>query len=153
MIGYPDLEGFAYSFHRAELALGPRIFIAITNVSFDQPTTEGGVKGTRPWPLARTAGSMDIGEGTVTFSDEAERMRFLGTLGDAFREKIWGLSWTLASPRRPLVKLAAYSCRVLGNPFDHAEGEDALGGDINFSFLNHTVNGRAPHSGFPTVSF
>lgn len=149
MSGYPDLEGFGYSFSRAELSLSRRIYTAITNVSFDQPTTEAAIMGTRPWPLKRTEGNMDIGEGTLTFSDEAERILFITSLGNGWRKIIWQLSWVLTARAQPPVKLACFGCRVLGNPVAHEQGEAALGGDITFSFMFHTINGLVPHDGLP----
>lgn len=151
-MGYPDTEGLAYSFARAELSLGRKIFTAIGNVEIDQPTVEGAVMGTRAFPLRRTLGQMELGVGTVNFTDESERMDFLTTLGPAFREVKWELAWLLNSPGMPMVKIIAVSCRVLSNPIAHAQGEDALGGDIGFSFMYHTVNGQAPHSGLPSPS-
>lgn len=149
MSGYPDLEGFGYSFSRGELALGPRIYTAISSVQFDQPTTEAAIMGTRPWPLKRTEGEMGLGEGTVTFSDEAERIAFITTLGNGYRNTIWGLSWILSARNSPNVKMACFGCRVLSNPFQHEAGENALGGDITFSFMYHTINGLVPHTGLP----
>lgn len=148
-MGYPDLEGFGYSFSRAELSLDRRIFTAITSVQFDQPTTEAAIMGTRPWPLKRTEGNMELGEGTVTFSDEAERTLFIDQLGNGWRNRIWTLSWILTSRGSPAVKLACHGCRVLSNPIAHEQGEAALGGDITFSFMYHTVNGKVPHEGLP----
>lgn len=148
-MGYPDFENFAYMFGRAELKLGPDIFTAVTNVSFDQPTTEGEVRGTKPWPLARTEGTMAMGAGTVTFSDEAERAKFLKKLGPGYRSKIWKLNWTLVSPGRDPVKMTCIGCRVLANPVAHGEGTDALGGDVAFSFGSHLINGMPPHRGMP----
>lgn len=149
MSGYPDLEGFAYSFSRGELSLDRRIYTAVSNVEFDQPTTEGEVRGTRPWPLKRTEGEMSLGEGTLTFSDEAERIQFLTQLGNGYRTKRWNLSWTLSAEGASTIKLQCYGCRVLGNPISHETGENALGGDISFSFMYHTVNGLVPHTGLP----
>lgn len=150
-MGYPELESFAYGFSRGELTLNRAIYTAVSNVEFDQPTTEGVVMGTRPWPLARTEGEMSVGEGTVTFSDEAERIRFLDALGVGYRTVIWNLSWILSAQGRPNVKFACQGCRVLGNPISHATGEEALGGDISFSFMTHTINGKPPHLGMPAV--
>ncbi len=138
--------GYAYSFQRAELTLDRAIFTGISNVSIDQPTTEGAVPGTRPGPIKRTQGSMELGEGTITFSDEEERVRFLKKLGNAYREKIWELTWTLTAPLKPAIKVKCESCRVLSNAISHESGTDALGGDITFSFLNHSINGNYPHS-------
>lgn len=149
MSNYPDYEGFGYSFQRAELKLGTDIYVAIRNVSVDQPTTEGTIEGTQPFPLGRTEGVMGIGDGGVEFSDVAEMIRFFDQLGNGWRSKIWALSWLLTSPGKPNIKLACKGCRVLSNPFDHGTGEEALGGEITFSFLVHTVNGKVPHTGMP----
>lgn len=149
MSGYPDLESFGYSFSRGELNMDRRIFTAITNVQFDQPTTEGAIMGTRPWPLKRTEGQMEMGEGTITFSDEAERMAFIDRLGNGWRTKIWQLSWILTAKGAKPVKLACFGCRVLSNPIAHEQGEAGLGGDITFSFMYHSVNGKVPHEGLP----
>ena len=144
---YPDLEGFAYSFARAELTIGPRTYTAITSVSFEQATEEGVVKGTKPYPIARTEGTMGMGSGTVTFSDERERIDLINDLGDGYRNVIWQLSWVLSAPNTsaPDVKLACQGCRILNNAVSHEEGGEALGGDIEFSFMSHTVNGNSPH--------
>jgi hypothetical protein len=145
-MAYPELEQFAYGFSRAELKAGSRIYIAISNVSFDQPTTEEAVMGTKPWPIARTEGEMGLGTGTVTFSSESDRAAFIADLGDGFRGKVWQLNWTLTSNAgAPPVRFACFGCKVLSNPVGHAQGAAALGGDITFSFMNHTFNGQNPH--------
>lgn len=151
MSGFPDTQGFAYSFHRAELSADRYIYALITNVEIDQPTVEGAVYGTRSHPLLRTVGKMELGAGVVTFSDEGERSRFIERLGDAYREKTWSLAWKLTAPNKPMINIEAFGCRVLGNPFAHQEGEEGLGGDILFSFMHHKVNGRSPHSGLPST--
>lgn len=146
---YPDVEGFAYSFQRAELSLGRKIYTAISNVEYDQPTEEGAVMGTRPYPLMRTEGEMGLGAGTITFSDEGERSGFIDELGDNWRDKTWKLTWVLTAPNKPPIKKVAYGCRCLSEPVSHESGTDALGGDITFSALYHTHNGKTPHEGLP----
>ena len=142
---YPETEGFAFGFARAELTLKDTIYTAISSVEFDQPTERSAVKGTSPVPLADTEGTMDLGEGTVTFSDERERIDFIDALGDGFRTVKWGLSWVVRSPSGNEVKYECSGCAVTGNPVSHEEGADALGGDITFSFLDHKINGKSPH--------
>lgn len=143
---YPDLEGFAYSFARCEISLNGNIYTAVTGVSFEQGTEEGTVKGTRPYPIARTEGTMGLGTGTITFSDERERLDFIDELGDGYRNVIWGLTWVLKGRDEKEIKLACQSCRVTNNPIDHSEGAEALGGEIEFSFMSHTINGKSPHT-------
>lgn len=149
MPSYPQYEGFAYGFQRAELSLNRSIYVAISNVSMDQPTTEGVVMGTRPFPLKRTEGEMGIGDGAVTFSDIGEMVRFLEELGNGWRSQTWSLTWTLTAQGAPTIKKACQGCRILSNPFDHGTGEEALGAEMPFSFLSHTINGKVPHLGMP----
>lgn len=146
MPSYPETESFGFVFARAELTLNGRIFTAISSVSIDQPTEEGVIKGTSPTPLGRTEGTMGLGEGTITFSDDRERFDFIDELGDGYRNKLWGLSYVLRNTTTGSEKqIACSGCRVLSAPIDHSEGADALGGDIGFSFVEHTINGKKPH--------
>jgi hypothetical protein len=148
-MGYPDYEGFGYTFARAELTLNRSIYVAISNVSFDQPTNSAVVMGTRPFPLMHTEGEMGAGEGSVTFSDAGEWARFLADLGNGYRSRVWGLSWVLTATGKSPIKLAAQGCKIAGTPIDHGTGEEALGGEVSFVALTHTINGLAPHLGMP----
>lgn len=142
---YPETEGFAYTFARAELSMNGKIYTAISSVEIDQPTETSAVMGTSPAPLSHTEGHMDLGEGTITFSDERERMDFIADLGEAYRTKLWSLSWVLKGNDGQETKIACQGCRVTGNPISHEQGSEALGGDVAFSFLSHTINGNKPH--------
>ena len=143
---YPETEGFAFAFGRSELSVNDRIFTAISNVSIDQPTESEAVKGMSPTPISQTEGTMDLGEGTLTFSDDRERMDFLGTLEDAYRTKFFTVSYVLRNTTAGTEKqIKCIGCRVTSNPFDHSEGAAALGGDIGFKFIKHTINGKEPH--------
>ena len=149
---YPDVEGFAYSFARGELAMAGRIFTAISNVSADQPTEEGAVMGTRPFPLKRTIGEMGLGEGTVTFTDAGELHDFISLLGDNYREKTFTVTWIKTAPGAPNIKRVCYGCRLLSEPLNDEGGADPLGGDVTFSFMYMTINGKVPHSGLTSPS-
>ncbi len=151
MPNYPDMDRKGYSFGRAELELNRKIYTAVINVSVDQPTTEAAIMGTRPFPIGRTEGNMGLGEGTITFSDEEERVAFIDDLGDAYREVVWDMSWTLVSKGKPPINYAAFGCRILGNPVSHAQGDEALAGDVSFSCMYYTINGKVPHEGLPSV--
>lgn len=143
---YPETEAFAYSFARAEITLNKKIYTAIVNVSFDQETESEAVKGTSPYPISQTEGTMGLGSGTITFSDERERLDFIDDLGEAYRNKIWGLSHVIRNTANGSEKqYKCVGCRVTSNPIDHSEGSEALGGDINFNFMYFTVNGKKPH--------
>lgn len=143
---YPETEGFALSFARGEITLNAKVYTAISNISIDQPTESEAVKGMSPTPLSETEGTMDLGDGTITFSDERERMDFLDDLGDAYRTKKWACSYVLRNTTtNSEKKIEAFGCRVVGNPIDHGEGATALGGDIAFKFIEHAINGKKPH--------
>lgn len=146
MATYPEFEGFGYSFSRAELNINNEVFTAISNVSIDQATESEAIMGTSPTPLSETEGHMDLGDGTLTFSDDRERFRFIRSLGNGFRTVKWTLSWILRNEQSgEEVQIKAYGCRVRGNPIDHAQGATALGGDIGFSFIEHEIDGLKPH--------
>lgn len=143
---YPDNEEFAYSLESAEITANKRKWTAVSNISMDQPTEEGAVHGTRMIPLKRTRGKMGLGEGGLTFSDLDEYFDFIDSLGDGYRDVIWGCTYVLRHLKSGKTKkVELISCRVLGNPLDHEEGADALAGEISFSFMDHKINGKRPH--------
>lgn len=141
-----DTEGFDYSFSRAELSVGRRVFTKIKAVNFDQPTTSAAVMGSKPEPLGETEGEMGLGAGSIDFSEEGERMSFLEELGDGYRSVKWRLKWILTAKGKRPITLECNGCRVLSNPFAHAQGVEALAGTINFSAVEHLVNGLKPHA-------
>lgn len=154
-IKYPDHENGAYVFHRGELTIAGKIFIAFTNIKADQPTENGAVHGTRPFPLTDTEGTMDKGEGSITWSDEAERVRCITALheksgGKGYRTIKWQLMWILSAPGRPNIKKECFGCRMLSDPTDDEYGSDAIGGETTFSFQAMSINGMFPHAGMQT---
>jgi hypothetical protein len=145
MATYPNTTGFVYSFERGEITMNGRSW-RVKSVDVDQPTEEGQLEGNASTPGGRTTGSMKLGEGTVEFSTEADRADFITALGNAYREKIWGLTWVLRAPGSPDVRNECIGCRLLSEPISHKSGTDALTGEIKFSFLQKKFNGLLPHS-------
>lgn len=144
---YPDNEGFAYTLASAEITLNRKIYASVIGVQIDQPTEEGFIAGAGSvGPIKRTVGTMGLGEGTTRLSDEAERDEFIDDLGDGWRETIWGMTYVLQNKRtKKTIKIECVSCRLTSEPIDHEHGADGLGGDLNFSFMNHKRNGKSPH--------
>jgi hypothetical protein len=99
--------------------------------------------------LMPTEGNMARGEGTITFSDYGEVVRFIKRLGNGYRQKFWPLDWTLTAKGAPTIALACIGCRVLGNPIAHQQGDEALSGDVSFSFAYFTIDGLTAHEGLP----
>lgn len=156
-VKYPDYEGAAYIFHRGELTLGGTIFTAFTKVDADQPTENAEVKGTRPFPLTDTEGTMKLGAGTIHWSDEAERVKYIELLdklasGKGYRSVKWSLMWILSARGRPNVKKECFGCRCLSEPTSDEEGAEALGGDTTFSFMAMSINGKFPHEGMQSAT-
>lgn len=156
-VKYPDYEGAAYSFHRGELTIAGKIFIAFTKIEADQPTENAAVKGTRAFPIADTEGTMDLGEGTISWSDAAEITRLIETLdkqakGKGYRTVKWSLMWILTAKGRPNIKKECFGCRLLSEPTSDEEGSEALGGDTTFSFMAMSINGKFPHEGMKGAS-
>jgi hypothetical protein len=149
-IKYPDYEGQGYSFHRGELTIAGEIFTAFTNIKADQPTENGAIHGTQAFPLNDTEGVMDLGEGSITWSDVAEIVRLVEVLdkkanGEGYRTIKWSLMWILTSPGRPNIKKECFGCRLLSEPTDDERGAEALGGETTFSFMAMSTNGKFPH--------
>jgi hypothetical protein len=148
----PDYERPGYSFHRGELTIARKIFTKFKKISADQPTENEAVQGTRPFPITDTEGVMDLGAGTISWTDEEERMEFLKTLWElsgkkGYRSVKWSLMWILTAPGRPNIKKECFGCRQLSEPTDDEFGSGALGGDTTFSFQAMSVNGMFPHEG------
>ncbi len=146
----PDYEGQGYSFHRGELTVAGEIFTAFTNIKADQPTENAAIHGTQAFPLNDTEGVMDLGEGSITWSDVAEIVRLVEVLakkasGDGYRTVKWSLMWILTAPGRPNIKKECFGCRQLSEPTDDERGAEALGGETTFSFMAMAINGKFPH--------
>jgi hypothetical protein len=148
-INYPETEAFAYSFERGELNIAGRIFTAISNVDADQPTTSNVVKGTRPYPIAQTEGTMELGTFTISFSDQAERQALLQHLGNYWREKKFNFTWTRKAKGRDPIVEKYFGCRILAEPTKDQAGGEALGGDVTGNFMFCEKDGLVAHSGLP----
>ena len=139
---YPDTEGFAFDFSRAEIRLGRNIYTAFENVSHNQPIEEGVVFGAAAEPLKRTRGQLQIGEGSLEWSDFEEGMKFLEDLGEGWQEKVFTTTITYSAPGKKPIKVTLNGCRLLDAEFDHGQGADALPMSMPFSFMNRPLNGK-----------
>jgi hypothetical protein len=142
---YPNTQGYNYTFGRGEISLNGQIYAAISGVDIEQATEVEALKGMRVYPLGMSEGTMDIGEGTVTFSDEGERMDFIDALGDGYRNVMWTLTYTIRSVSGGEHTITCEGCRVTNNPISHEEGAGSLGGEVQFAFVRHLINGKSPH--------
>jgi hypothetical protein len=144
-IGFSATQDFATGFPRSELQINGKIYTSVTACNWSQPTERAAVKGTQSEPIDQTVGTMDLGELTVTFSDEKERTRMFTDLGNAYREKKVPILWMPGGPKSG-TKYEFDECVCTDDPGDHGEGAEALGGDVAFSFRKYRRNGLSAHS-------
>lgn len=139
---FPDHEKFSYSFSHGVIKLKDRQFTAISNIKLQQDLEEAAVYGTSNKPLARSAGQLSMGEGTVQFADFQEGCDFLDSLGDKPMSKLFTADYALVREDGATRSIEALSCRLTSIGVDHEQGADALGIEYPFSFMIMKVNGK-----------
>lgn len=142
MATFPDHEGFAYSFSHGRIVLGDKQFTAIKNFQGSQELQEGLVSGTSVKVLRRTLGKLDMGQGSVSFSDLGEAMEFFSARGKKPLAQIWNADYSLVNEKGEVQSIEMTSCRLLKFGFDHSEGADALEIEYPFSFMTMKINGE-----------
>lgn len=142
MATLPDREGFAYSFSHGRIVLGDTQFIAIKSIQGSQELEEGLVRGTSVKVLRRTLGALNMGEGSVSFSDLQQAMEFFSARGKRPLAQIWNADYSLVNEAGAVQSIEMASCRLLKFSFDHQEGADALGIEFPFSFMTMKINGE-----------
>lgn len=137
-----NLAQYAYSFSHATLTVNGRQFTDISSVAISQDLREGAVYGTDVRPLKRSVGQLEMGKGTLTFSDFGEATDFYKALGDAPFMALWELNYVLAQPNGAAVKsIDCLSCRLTSFAVQHSANSEALGMSFPFSFLAAKVDG------------
>ncbi|GMV19461.1 MAG: hypothetical protein AMXMBFR56_76850 [Polyangiaceae bacterium] len=147
MPNYPDRDGFAFSFSRAEIDIGGRLFMAIKNITHSQKLEEGVVQGASSEPLARTDGSMGMGEANIEWGSVEEHDDFLAHLakqpgGPGYMRKLFPILviYTSADGTRTR-KVELESCRVLDSDENAATGPDPVEVSTPISFMRRKING------------
>lgn len=137
-----DLENYAYSFSHAIIELADKQYTAISNVSFSQGVERGVVYGTSAKPMKRARGQVQMGEGTITFSDLREAMAFLTDLGDEPSAKSFTVNVTLANPNGDTDSFELQGASISQISANFEQGADALGLEIPFEYMHTKINGR-----------
>lgn len=147
MPNYPDRDGFAFSFSRAEIDIGGRLFMAIKGITHSQKLEEGVVPGASSEPLARTDGSMGLGEANIEWGSVEEHDDFLAHLakqpgGPGYMRKLFPILiiYTSADGTRTR-KVELESCRVLDSDENGASGPDPVEVSTPISFMRRKING------------
>lgn len=137
-----DLENYAYSFQHAIVKLEDTQFTGISNVAFSQNIERGVVYGTLAKPLKRARGQVQLGEGTITFSDLKEAMQFYASLGDEPSAALFTVDVTLANSNGDTDSFELQSCTLSGFSANFESGSDALGLELPFNFMHMKINGK-----------
>ena len=137
-----DHEKYAFSFSHAIIKLNNTSFSAISSVAFSQDIDRSAVYGTSRKPLKRSAGQLQMGEGTITFSDLEEAMSFYSALGDDPSLALFSCDVSMSNEAGDLRSFECSSCALSGFSANFEQGADALGLEFPFSFLLLKVDGR-----------
>ncbi len=142
-----------YSFSRAELTVGTKIYTHFTNITSSQPTEEGEPgMGASPYPLTFDEGAMSRGTFEIEWSDIGKRNECIADLAaeaekqgvKGYRNAVFPLSYVMTAPGRPQQVIDLEECRLLDEPDEASQGS-LIGGQMSGTFSKKLINGLPPH--------
>jgi hypothetical protein len=137
-----DHEKFAFSFSHAIIKVGDKQYTAISAINFNQEVAREAVYGTSRKPLKRSAGQVQMGEGSLTFSDLETAMEFYDELGDDPSLKVFSVDCTLSNEAGNVRSFECLSCCITGFDGSFEAGAAALSLEVPFDFLLLKIDGR-----------
>lgn len=136
-------EKYAFSFSHAIIKCNDRQFTGIRAIQFAQEVDRAAVYGTSRKPLKRSAGMLQLGEGTITFSDVDEAMQFIATLGDDPSLTTFSIDCTLSNEAAGLVRsFECVACSLSGFNANFEQGAEALSLEVPFDFMILKIDGK-----------
>ncbi len=136
-------EKYAFSFSHAIIKCNDRQFSGISGIQFTQDVDRSAVYGTSRKPLKRSAGQVQLGEGTITFSDVEEGMQFIASLGDDPSLQTFSVDFTLSNEAAGLVRSYELgACSLAGFAGNFEAGSDALSLEVPFDFMSLKLDGK-----------
>jgi hypothetical protein len=151
-----DLNTPKMSFSNGVVKLNDKIYTAIGNISATQGVDRSAVYGTGRAPQGKSAGQVQLGEGSLTFTDLVEAHEFYSDLRDTASDAslaTFACEYTLSDGVGNVVSYELVGCNLTEFSFEHENGADALTIDMPFDFLRMKVDGVANVAGrgiFPT---
>lgn len=137
-----DYEKYAFSFSHAIIKLADVQFSAISGFEVSQDIDRSAVWGTSRKPLKRSAGQLQMGEGTVTFSDLDEALSFIGALGDDPSLALFSVDATLTNEAGQTRSIECLSCALKGFSANFEAGADALSLEVPFTCMLLKIDGK-----------
>ena len=136
-----NTEEYAFSFSHATILLADQQFTAIDAIDFSQDVTRSGVFGTSRKVLKRSVGQVELGTGTITFSDVKEAVEFYKSLGATPSRVNFSIDYVLANEAGDTVKYEILGVSLTGISVNHESGGDALQQDFPFDFMDVLLDG------------
>jgi hypothetical protein len=140
-MNFPDVSGFAFSFSHAVIKTDDRQWTCVDGVKISQDLNDAPVYGTSRAPVKRSAGQLQMGQGSLRFSDFEEATDFFRSLKPDPFMKLWTLDYTLVNEIGTVRSIECRACRLVSVSFDHQAGVEAVGGEFPFSFLSMRIDG------------
>jgi hypothetical protein len=138
-----DRENFALSFSHGIIKLGDVQYTGISSIKFSQDVERSVTYGTSRKPERKTEGQAKLGEGTVTFSDLSDGIRFLRALSDNPSAKIFAIDATFANEAAgEIASFEMLGCSLAGFEGNFEQGADALPLELPFDFLTLKIDGK-----------
>lgn len=138
-----DHENYAWSFSHGILKCNDKQYTGVSNVSFSQDIDRSAVYGTSRKPLKRSAGQLQMGEATITFSDLEDAMAFHDDLGDDPSLALFSCEFVLSNENTGQVRsFELLSCALSGFAANFEQGADALSLEVPCSFMILKIDGK-----------
>lgn len=135
-------EKYAFSFSHAIIKANDQQFIGIRGIQFNQDIDRAVIYGTSRKPLKRSAGLLQQGEGTITFSDVEQAMQFIASLGDDPSLATFSIDCTLSNEAGQVRSFECVSCSLAGFTANFESGADALSLEVPFDFMILKIDGK-----------
>jgi len=146
---YPLIDGHKYDHSSIELQAStsegsPRIFDAVSEISYGQALSPGVVRGTLSQPLAFTQGKLEPGEGSLTMPKE-DLQDLRDTLGDGYMALPFTVTINYSSYGSATITDTLIGVRVTNDETtSSADDEGAVMDTVSIKYLYGTRGGKAP---------
>ena len=146
---YPLIDGHKHDHSSIEIQVSasdgsPRIFNAVSEISYGQSLSPGVVRGTLSQPLAFTQGKLDPGEGSISMpKEDAQDLR--DTLGDGYMAIPVTITVSYSSYGSPTITDTLVGVRIVkDDTTSSADNEDPVMDTFELKYLRGTRGGKNP---------
>jgi len=145
MSRFPDFNSltnpFSLQFEDAVITVSGQVITAINSIKLDQTLTEAAIFGTAKTPLGRTRGRLNLGIGSINFSDFDAACAFYSLLAPDPLFTIFDMQYTLVRPDGVPRMIELEECRVTAISINHSAGGQGAEKTVPFSFKTIKLDG------------